>query len=116
MEFQNLDVMARYIVEDVIHEALNIVRRDNQPTSPAYGQLVVKDNGCYCVPSRVIASQDLLMTSQDLLMTSQDLLMTSQDMLMTSGDSLIISPESVLSRKESPKYGTLIILDDMNST
>ncbi|KAL5246817.1 hypothetical protein ACHWQZ_G018871 [Mnemiopsis leidyi] len=96
----NLDVMARYIVEDVIHEALNIVRRDNQPTSPAYGQLVVKDNGCYCVPSRV--------------MTSQDLLMSSQDMLMTSGDSLIISPESVLSRKESPKYGTLIILDDMN--
>ena len=102
MEFQNLDVMARYIVEDVIHEALNIVRRENQPSSPAYGQLIVKDSGCYCVPSRV--------------MTSQDLLMPSPDLLMTSGDSLIISPESVLSRKESPKYGTLIILDDMNST
>ena len=97
MEFQNLDVMARYIVEDAINEALNIVRRSHQPTSPAYGHLIVKEHLCRCAPP------------------SRGVLMTSQDVLMTSRDSVMISPETVLSRQESPKYGTLIILDDLSS-
>ena len=96
MAFQNLDVMARYIVEDAINEALNIVRRDYKPISPAYGQLIVRENTCCCV-------------------TSRGVLMTSRDVLMTSRDSIVISPETVFSRKESPKYGTLIILDDLES-
>jgi hypothetical protein len=95
MEFQNLEVFARYIVEDAIHEALNIVRRDH-PSSPTYGQLVVKDNPCLCVPSH-------------------GALVTSQNALMTSSDSAIMFPDTVMSKKESPKYGTLIILDDLNS-
>ena len=140
MAFQNLEVLARYIVDDVISEALKLVR--NSVASPTYGHLVVRDKHCSCVAPRnrnltsrdivgspltisrdlkrgsMLASQSRDIPSRDILVQSMQLpgrLNVSYDSVNTSTDNLMTSFEdSAVTSHDSAIYENFSHTSDTN--